>query len=335
MSIMSPQYSPNKTILAMALLLVIMGISITLAVVFPYQDLNAMAAVELEATTMMDMENEGSSGGVMSDVISGVESGVIVDDVSPSQELRNENDAGVDESASDLVSSSSSSANLGEDTAAEVAHEQMMAQGHNNEPVEPEPSNGNQVSSVDETSQEDLVDSHENENNSTSLTSTVEHNINNLFGTTDDGASAVDEGSAPIEQAATTDNKEEEEEKHYNCQLILHGADLDSNNILDATEYTNLLSKLNESKSNNDNNDNNSSENNINNTGSKFIDYNSLPFERKVNFVDLSCLCPHSFPTCCGDLNGIYIGNEDMETEDLERVCERIMTLESVDGGEE
>lgn len=103
------------------------------------------------------------------------------------------------------------------------------------------------------------------------------------------------------------------------CQSLLQQNDADSNHLLDTTEYMSLLQSLSKSHS---------PENAMSPWDT--IAYTELPFQLKMNFNHLACVCPANYiGDCCSEhKQGIYVGSDTEDDERLEKVC--VQTTEAV-----
>jgi len=93
------------------------------------------------------------------------------------------------------------------------------------------------------------------------------------------------------------------------CRTLLLQADVNSNQMIDTTEYLSFLHDLQSS--------------NILHADNLPEIYSDLDFPLRINFLQQSCICPFDMPDCCDERNGIYIGNDDV----ADNVCTFTMNV--------
>mmetsp|Transcript_9077 Transcript_9077/g.15770 ORF Transcript_9077/g.15770 Transcript_9077/m.15770 type:complete len:284 (+) Transcript_9077:934-1785(+) len=259
---------PNRFLLAIAGLLAIMAVSITLAVMFPYEDTNAelLAAAELEAE-MEAMEVESPSVVVADDEV--------VDDSSDSSVVSGT--VGVDNemeaSSSSIILNDAPEDSVQVDASEPVVEDTTKPKGQ----LLPRPDT--------EEKESDPAPSH------------ITDHLSNLH-------------EIP---SATNDNNviASKEREGGHCKILLDRANVNSDNILDTTEYMTLLREVTLT----------SATDGVQlSFEALFGDYASLPAEFQTNYEELSCICPLATPGCCDASKGIYIG-EDLDEETLSRIC--------------
>ncbi len=125
-------------------------------------------------------------------------------------------------------------------------------------------------------------------------------------------------GEAEIESEIMTS------EQLQTCHMILKQSKRDVNDMMDNAGYVIFLSDLQSSFD-------------MGGEGSFGLDYDDLAYPLKMNFVHLSCLCPDSDTDCCGEVNGIFVGEgesvaegeNDNRKSPLDNIC--VQTYKAMD----
>jgi len=93
------------------------------------------------------------------------------------------------------------------------------------------------------------------------------------------------------------------------CRALLLQADVNSNQMIDTTEYLSFLHNLQSS--------------NRLHADKLPENYSELDFPLRINFLQQSCICPFDMPDCCDERNGIYIGSDEI----ADSVCSFTMNV--------
>lgn len=102
-------------------------------------------------------------------------------------------------------------------------------------------------------------------------------------------------------------NNQEEKRLHPRCQSLLRQTDLNTKGLLTESEYATLVAEL------------------LQGVAPHSVAperYSDLPFQLKMNFLHLSCVCLD----CCVEENGIYIGEHEQQhgmRDTLDVICEQ------------
>jgi len=310
-----------------------------MAVLFPYQDLNAQNGVESavvvvetssSAVIADDANMMGAADGMLSDNFgsdSMINSGV-------SSSSNNGGDLDLEATNNDEIPNvddgSEEFANNDEETTIEevVEPDELQHESFINS------SSGDPKSAAQETASESgtvtpaAAATIEDEfiDKSPTHHSLFDHdNSPTISGVSSPTNTAIASPTAPKATTTTTNTENNEGD----CRLLLHQADVDSNGVLDSSEYMSFLKNLEEKQLL-------LKEEPLLITTYVDDQYVDLSYQLKMNFVHLSCVCPPATnDDCCAERSGIYI-SAGMEGEMLDRVCIETVgaIMEELGGGE-
>lgn len=305
-----------------------------MAVLFPYQDLNAQNAVDsvgvVVVETLSSAVTVGAADGILSENFgsdSMIDSGVSGDlEAINNDEIKNVDNGSAEVANNDqqttigefVNSNSGGSSNSGPKSAAQ----ETDSESGTVTPINDE------LTAVEEESidQQSIANDESNNNNlapSPTHHSLFDHDNSPTSPVSSPTNTAIASPTAPMTTTTTTENNEGQ------CQSLLHQADIDSNGLLDSSEYMTFLKNLEETQLF-------LGEEPLLITASVNDQYVDLSYQLKMNFVHLSCVCPPATnDDCCAERSGIYIG-DGMEEEMLDRVCVETVSaiMEELGGGE-
>lgn len=300
-----------------------------MAVLFPYQDLNAQNGVE---SAVVVVETSSSSAVIVDDAnMMGAADGILSDNFGSDSMIN----SGVNSSSSnnggdlDLEATNNDEIPNVDDGSEEFANNDEETTIE--EVVEPD--GGDPKSAAQETASESgtvtpaAATTIEDEfiDQSPTHHSLFDHDNSPTSGVSSPTNTEIASPTAPKATTTTTTTENNEGD----CRLLLHQADIDSNGLLDSSEYMSFLKNLEEKQLL-------LGEEPLLITNYVDDQYVDLSYQLKMNFVHLSCVCPPATnDDCCAERSGIYIG-AGMEGEMLDRVCIETVgaIMEELGGGD-